>query len=98
MTPDAQDLKEEVRANLVARTAELEAAGKTSTDAARQAIAELGDVRDLLDDGAGRAPHRPRDRLRRASAPPPRAPEAGLRRARRRLVDRGSRRHDARSC
>ena len=27
MTPDAQDLKEEVRANLVARTAELEAAG-----------------------------------------------------------------------
>ena len=30
MTPDAQDLKEEVRANLVARTAELEAAGAAS--------------------------------------------------------------------
>lgn len=49
MTPDAQDLKEEVRANLVARTAELEATGRSSTDAARQAIAELGDVRALLD-------------------------------------------------
>jgi hypothetical protein len=35
MTPDAQDLKEEVRANLVARSAELEASGKTPTDAAR---------------------------------------------------------------
>src|SRR6478736_4975535 len=57
MTPDAQDLKEEVRANLVARTAELEAAGKTSADAARQAVEELGDVRDLLDgsDGADAA-------------------------------------------
>jgi len=50
MTPDAQDLKEEVRANLVARTAELEGPGISSVDAARQAIAELGDVRDLLDD------------------------------------------------
>lgn len=50
MTPDAQDLKEEVRANLVARTAELEASGKTPADAAQQAIAELGDVRALLDD------------------------------------------------
>jgi hypothetical protein len=49
MTPDAQDLKEEVRANLVSRTAELEAAGASSADAARQAVAELGDVRELLD-------------------------------------------------
>ena len=49
MTPDAQDLKEEVRANLVARTAEIEAAGTASPDAARQAITELGDVRELLD-------------------------------------------------
>ena len=49
MTPDAQDLKEEVRANLVARTAELETAGTPSSDAARQAITELGDVRELLD-------------------------------------------------
>ncbi len=52
MTPDAQDLKEEIRANLVARVAELEASGRSSTDAAQLAIAELGDVRDLLD-GAG---------------------------------------------
>ena len=60
MTPDAQDLKEEVRANLVARTAELEAAGKSSSDAARDAIAELGDVPvgDLAD-GVGGAVHRP---------------------------------------
>lgn len=50
MTPDAQDLKEEVRANLIARAAELEAGGRTPGDAARQAIAELGDVRDLLDE------------------------------------------------
>jgi len=49
MTPDAQDLKEEVRANLVARTDELEAAGLSAADAARQAIAELGDVHELLD-------------------------------------------------
>ena len=52
MTPDAQDLKEEVRANLVARAAELEAAGQSSADAARQAIAELGDVHELLDTAA----------------------------------------------
>ena len=49
MTPDAQDLKEEVRANLVARVDELESSGRSSSDAARQAIAELGDVRELLD-------------------------------------------------
>lgn len=52
MTPDAQDLKEEVRANLMARAAELEAAGRTPAEAARQAVAELGDVRDLLEEGA----------------------------------------------
>ena len=49
MTPDAQDLKEEVRANLVARADELEAAGVPPTEAAHRAIAELGDVRALLD-------------------------------------------------
>jgi len=48
MTPDAQDLKEEIRANLVARVAELESSGRSSTDAAQLAIAELGDVRELL--------------------------------------------------
>lgn len=56
MTPDAQDLKEEVRANLVARAAELETAGRTPSDAARTAVAELGDVRGLLDEGTDAAP------------------------------------------
>ncbi|WP_144126931.1 permease prefix domain 1-containing protein [Catellatospora sichuanensis] len=49
MTPDAQDLKEEIRANLLARVAELEAAGRSPADAARHAIDELGDVHALLD-------------------------------------------------
>lgn len=47
-TPEAQDLKEEVRANLIARVAELESSGRTPADAAREAIGELGDVRELL--------------------------------------------------
>ena len=55
MTPDAQDLKEEVRTSLVARTAELEAAGRTPSDAARTAVAELGDVRELLGEGTDAA-------------------------------------------
>ncbi|MDT0140887.1 permease prefix domain 1-containing protein [Microbacterium sp. PRC9] len=56
MTPDAQDLKEEVRANLVARADELEAAGVPPTEAAHRAIAELGDVRALLDATTDAAP------------------------------------------
>ena len=59
MTPDAQDLKEEIRANLVARVDELESSGRSSSDAAREAIGELGDVRDLLD-GAGTTADVPR--------------------------------------
>lgn len=55
-TPDAQDLKEEVRANLVARVAELEASGTASADAARRAIAELGDVQELLGGTVGTTP------------------------------------------
>jgi hypothetical protein len=54
-TPEARDLKEEVRANLVARVDELEAAGRSPEDAARTAIAELGDVRTLLDPASGTA-------------------------------------------
>lgn len=49
-TPDALDLKEEVRGNLVARATELEAEGRTPDEAARIAVDELGDVRELLDD------------------------------------------------
>lgn len=56
MTPDAQDLKEEVRANLLARAAELEAAGRTPAEAAREAVTELGDVRALLDEATDAAP------------------------------------------
>jgi hypothetical protein len=48
MTSDAQDLKEEIRANLLARVAELESSGRTPAAAAREAVAELGDVRELL--------------------------------------------------
>jgi hypothetical protein len=56
MTSDAQDLKEEIRANLLARVAELESSGRTPAAAAREAVAELGDVRELLgaEPGAGR--------------------------------------------
>ncbi|GAA5089084.1 hypothetical protein GCM10025760_12470 [Microbacterium yannicii] len=61
MTPDAQDLKEEMRANLMARADELAAAGATPDDAARQAIAELGDVRALLDETPDAAPQRGAD-------------------------------------
>ena len=50
MTPETQDLKEEVRANLVARVADLEAAGASPTDAAQSAIDELGDIRELVGD------------------------------------------------
>lgn len=50
MTPEAQDLKEEMRGNLLARTAELEASGVTGEAAARRAIEELGDVRALVSD------------------------------------------------
>lgn len=49
MTPERQDLKEEVRANLVARTAELESEGLSGGAAARRAIEELGDLRPIID-------------------------------------------------
>jgi len=82
MTPDMQDLKEEIRANLLARVAELQASGTSAGDAAGRALAELGDVRDLIDgtaDGVGiagaggptaeRAPGgRPASRLSHAEA------------------------------
>jgi len=59
LTPDAQDLKEEVRANLVARVAELEASGIAPAVAAHTAISELGDVRDLLAESPHAAPASP---------------------------------------
>lgn len=56
VTPDVQDLKEEIRGNLLARMGELEASGLTRRDAARRAIDELGDVRELIDADGGFAP------------------------------------------
>ncbi len=50
MTPAAQDLKEEIRANVAAQVDDLVAAGVSPAEAAQRAIAELGDVRSLLDD------------------------------------------------
>ncbi len=55
MTPEAQDLKEEVRANLMARVADLEAGGTSPVDAAHQAIDELGDVSELVGESIGDA-------------------------------------------
>ncbi|MFD7023177.1 permease prefix domain 1-containing protein [Promicromonospora sukumoe] len=55
-THDVQDLKEEIRANLLDRVAELTAGGVDADDAARRAVGELGDVRALVedaDDGSG---------------------------------------------
>jgi hypothetical protein len=51
LTPEVQDLKEEIRDNLLFRVAELEASGVEPTDAARRAMTELGDVRALVDGG-----------------------------------------------
>ncbi|SFR74807.1 hypothetical protein SAMN05428970_1795 [Agromyces sp. CF514] len=56
VTPDIQDLKEEIRGNLLARMGELEASGLSQHDAARRAVDELGDVRELVDADGGFAP------------------------------------------
>lgn len=48
VTPDLQDLKEELRGSLMARVAELQASGADSATAAAAAIDELGDVRELI--------------------------------------------------
>jgi ABC-type multidrug transport system fused ATPase/permease subunit len=48
MTPELQDLKEELRGNLAARSAELQAKGTDAAKAARTAVAELGDIPELI--------------------------------------------------
>lgn len=48
MTGELQDLKEELRGNLLARAAEHEAQGATPAEAARTALSELGDIRALI--------------------------------------------------
>lgn len=50
MTPEIQDLKEEIRANLAARVGELVERGTDANAAATIAIDELGDIRQLVDD------------------------------------------------
>lgn len=47
MTPELQDLKEELRGNLAARSAELQAKGKNAATAARTAVTEL-DIPQLI--------------------------------------------------
>jgi len=61
MTPELQDLKEELRGNLAARSAELQATGKDAASAARTAVAELGSIPELIASvgGADRAPLSP---------------------------------------
>jgi hypothetical protein len=48
MTPELQDLKEELRGNLAARSAELQGKGTDAAKAARTAVAELGDIPELI--------------------------------------------------
>lgn len=50
VTPELQDLKEEMRANLVVRVTELEATGLSTQDSAARAVRELGDVRSIVDE------------------------------------------------
>ncbi|WP_062387357.1 permease prefix domain 1-containing protein [Demequina iriomotensis] len=52
MTSEARDLKEEIRANLMARTGELEGDGLSPVAAARRAIEELGPLDELLGETA----------------------------------------------
>ncbi|WP_425956793.1 permease prefix domain 1-containing protein [Xylanimonas sp. McL0601] len=48
LTPEVADLKEEIRAGLLDRAAELEATGLSADEAAQRALAELGDVDALI--------------------------------------------------
>jgi hypothetical protein len=61
-TPESADLKEEIRGNLQARVAELEATGTKPEAAAAKAIRELGPIQDLVDSiGPDEASGRPVD-------------------------------------
>src|SRR3954453_15077407 len=82
MTPELQDLKEELRGNLAARSAELQAGGKEAASAARTAVAELGDIPELIAGVGGRAG------ARRRRAPAPGPAEARLRDPSHDLLDR----------
>lgn len=53
MTPELQDLKEELRTNLTDRVAELRADGAEESTAVRTALHELGDIQALIEQVAG---------------------------------------------
>jgi hypothetical protein len=53
MTPELQDLKEELRGNLAAKVVELEAKGMKAPAASTAAVKDLGDIRELIDSVAG---------------------------------------------
>ena len=56
MTPELQDLKEELRGNLSARSAELQSRGADAATAATTAVAELGDIHELIVEVGGASP------------------------------------------
>jgi hypothetical protein len=71
-TTTVLDLKEELRANLVARVEELEASGVAPDEAAHRAFTEVGDIRGLLDDAIADltdAPGRPEWELHQVRLP-----------------------------
>jgi hypothetical protein len=59
MTPEIQDLKEEIRGNLAARVDELTARGMDAGAATTKAVDELGDIRELVGqiEGEPGSPH-----------------------------------------
>jgi MFS family permease len=59
-TPESQDLREELRGNLTARVSELVVGGLDEQTAAKTAIAELGDIRPLIDSLTAGGPGAPR--------------------------------------
>jgi hypothetical protein len=59
VTADVQDLKEEIRANLVVRVGELEGSGLPADEAAQRAMDELGDVRSIVEETATAHPTAP---------------------------------------
>jgi MFS family permease len=62
MTPEIQDLKEEIRGNLAARVDELTAGGLDASTAATRAVDELGDIHELIEQLDGGGPSEPTPR------------------------------------
>lgn len=62
MSPEVQDLKEEIRGNLAARVDELTASGVDQGAAATKAVDELGDIHELIEQLDGGGPREPSSR------------------------------------